>query len=69
MPNGSSSQVIREYVLEGRVVTMGPQGVLPNGAIYVEGGVIRHVLPAADPSPAGSEDAPHIRTGDSDSQR
>ncbi len=22
------------YVLEGRVITMGPQGVLPRGAVY-----------------------------------
>ncbi len=52
------------YALEGRAVTMGPQGTLPNGAIYIEDGVIRAVQPAAAPAPVGFENVPHIRTGD-----
>lgn len=52
------------YVLEGRVVTMGPQGVLPDGAIYIQGGVITAVQPAGDPAPAGFAGATRIRTGD-----
>jgi cytosine/adenosine deaminase-related metal-dependent hydrolase len=53
------------YVLEGRVVTMGPQGVLPAGAIYIRGGVIEAVQPVGEPPPAGFAAAPRIRTGDS----
>lgn len=55
------------YVLEGRLVTMagGPGDVIPDGAIYVDAGVIQAVRPTADPAPDGFEDAPRIRTGDS----
>ncbi len=41
----------RCYVLEGRVVTMGPEGVLERGAIYVDDGVIEAVQSAGDPVP------------------
>jgi 5-methylthioadenosine/S-adenosylhomocysteine deaminase len=53
-----------KYILEGRVVTMGSQGTIPDGAIYVDGGEIKHVLPADTPVPSGFENASHIRTGD-----
>jgi 5-methylthioadenosine/S-adenosylhomocysteine deaminase len=53
-----------KYVLLGRVVTMGPQGVLPRGAIYVDLNRIQAVLRAVDPPPPGFEDAPRINTGD-----
>jgi cytosine/adenosine deaminase-related metal-dependent hydrolase len=52
------------YALEGRVVTLGPQGTLSNGAIYIEDGVIRAVQLASEPAPTGFESAVHIRTGD-----
>jgi len=52
------------YALEGRVVTLGAQGILPDGAIYIEDGVIRAVQGASQPPPAGFENAAHIRTGD-----
>lgn len=54
-----------KYVLEGRVVTMGPQGVLPKGAIYIDAGEIKDVQEASQPPPSGFHDAPRIRTGDS----
>jgi 5-methylthioadenosine/S-adenosylhomocysteine deaminase len=53
-----------KYVLQGRLVTMGPQGVVPEGAIYIDAGTIKAVLPASQDPPAGFEDAPRIRTGD-----
>ena len=53
-----------KYVLEGRVVTMGTPELVPQGAIYVEAGEIKAVQPAAQPAPAGFEEAPRIRTGD-----
>jgi len=53
------------YVLEGRVVTMASPGVISDGAIYVDGGVIEAVQHAADPIlHAKYEGAPRIRTGD-----
>ena len=52
------------YALEGRVVTLGPQGILPNGAIFIEDGMIRAVQPGLAPAPAGFENAVRIRTGD-----
>jgi imidazolonepropionase-like amidohydrolase len=60
-----TSQPTDRYVLEGRLVTMGPDGVIDDGAVYVDGGVIEAVLPAEAPIPdqkyAG---AARIRTGD-----
>ncbi|MGW8250491.1 MAG: amidohydrolase family protein, partial [Anaerolineales bacterium] len=65
MANGSGKPPIGEkFVLEGRVVTMASQGTIPDGAIYIDGGVIRHVLPANAPAPAGFQGASRIRTGD-----
>jgi len=52
------------YILEGRIVTLGPQGTLSNGAVLIEDGVIRAVQPASAPAPAGFENAVRIRTGD-----
>lgn len=57
--------LIDPYVLEGRLVTMGHQGVLPKGAVYIHGGVIQGVQPAAQPPPAGFASAPRVRTGGS----
>ncbi|HZD11825.1 MAG TPA: amidohydrolase family protein, partial [Candidatus Binatia bacterium] len=54
-----------QYILEGRLVTMGPEGVLPDGAIYVDGGEIIAVQPVEQPAPPGFEDALRVRTGDS----
>ena len=53
-----------KYVLEGKVVTMGPQGVVPRGAIYIDAGEIKAVQGARKTPPPGFEDAPRIRTGD-----
>ncbi len=50
------------YALEGRVVTMGPQGVLPRGAVFICAGRIEAVQPAHLPPPPGYEDAPRLRT-------
>ncbi len=52
------------YVLEGRIVTLGPQGILAEGAIFIEDGVIRAVQPASAAAPAGFEQAARVRTGD-----
>jgi cytosine/adenosine deaminase-related metal-dependent hydrolase len=52
------------YALEGRVVTLGPQGILPDGVIFIEDSLIRAVQPAAAPPPPGFEAATRIRTGD-----
>ncbi|MEM7537048.1 MAG: amidohydrolase family protein [Chloroflexota bacterium] len=52
------------YVLEGRVVTMGTQGVLDDGTIFVEDGVIRGVQSVDEPVLSGFESAQRIRTGD-----
>ena len=51
------------YVLEGRVVTMGPRGVIPKGRIYLEGRLIKAVGSATDPVPPGFETAPRVGTG------
>ncbi len=61
----ASTSPIDRYVLEGRFVTMGPAGVIDDGAIFVDGGVIEAVQPAEDPIPDRKYDgATHIRTGD-----
>jgi len=52
------------YVLEGHIVTMGPQGVIDDGAIYIKNGIIEAVKPANESPPAGFENAEHVRTGD-----
>lgn len=54
-----------KYVLEGRLITMGPAGVLPDGAIFIDEGEIRAVQATDQAAPAGFEDAPRVRTGDS----
>lgn len=53
-----------KYVLEGKLVTMGPQGVVPRGAIYIDAGEIKAVQGSRKAPPPGFEDAPRIRTGD-----
>ena len=53
-----------KYVLEGKVVTMGPQGVVPRGAIYIDAGEIIAVQSTRKTPPPGFEDADRIRTGD-----
>ena len=58
------SQPYSKYILEGRIVTMGPGGILEDGAIYVDEGIIIDVLDEDADPPAGFDDAPHIRTGD-----
>ena len=58
------SEPYSKYILEGRIVTMGPQGNYEDGAIYVHDGVIIDVLDEDADPPEGFEDAPHIRTGD-----
>ena len=52
------------YVLEGKLVTMGPQGVVNRGAIYIDAGEIIAVQGSRKTPPPGFEDAPRIRTGD-----
>jgi cytosine/adenosine deaminase-related metal-dependent hydrolase len=52
------------YVLEGRVVTMGEQGVIPKGAIYIDNGEIKAVQDVEETAPDGFEGAPRVRTGD-----
>ena len=55
------------YVLEGRVVTMGPRGVIPNGRIYLEGRVIKAVGAVGEALPADLAplfaNAPKVATG------
>ena len=51
------------YVLEGRVVTMGPRGVIDEGAVYVRAGLIEGVMDEDEPPPAGFEGAARIKTG------
>lgn len=53
-----------KYVLEGRIVTMGPQGVVPRGAVYIDAGEIKAVQGARKAPPPGFDDAPRVRTGD-----
>lgn len=64
MPEDHIDPRADRYVLEGRVVTIGPQGVLPDGAIYIEGGRIRAVQDAGQPAPPGFAGAARVRTGD-----
>ena len=54
---------IARYALEGRVITMDGSSVLDRGAVYIHGGQILAVLPAAAPPPAGFEAAPLLHTG------
>ncbi|MGH8834823.1 MAG: amidohydrolase family protein [Actinomycetes bacterium] len=51
------------YVLDGRVVTMGPRGVISDGRIYLRGRNIEAVGSSADPVPAGFGGAPRVATG------
>jgi cytosine/adenosine deaminase-related metal-dependent hydrolase len=53
------------YILEGRIITMGPAGVLPAGAVYVNGNTIEAVQDASLPRIPGFENAARIRTGGS----
>jgi 5-methylthioadenosine/S-adenosylhomocysteine deaminase len=63
MPNSLDNPAnISPYILEGRVVTMGPQGVLPRGAVYIHAGRIEAVQPAHLPPPCGYAAAPRLRT-------
>ncbi len=65
MANGDPDPPIGpKYVLEGRIVTMGPDGVIDDGAIYIEGGEIKHVLPRSAPTPEDFKKVKRIRTGD-----
>lgn len=65
MPNNTALLPIGpKYVLQGRVVTMGPQGIIPRGAIYIDSGDIVAVERTVDPPPEGFENAPRINTGD-----
>ena len=41
MSNGNNPPIGSKYILEGRLVTMGPQGVIPDGALYIEDGEIK----------------------------
>jgi cytosine/adenosine deaminase-related metal-dependent hydrolase/C-terminal processing protease CtpA/Prc len=53
------------YVLDGRVVTMnGRFDVLDAGRVYVDGTTIAAVQDAAAPPPAGWDEVPVVRTGD-----
>ena len=51
------------WVLEGRITTMGPAGVIGDGRIYIQGRVISAVGSAADPAPPEFSGAPHVATG------
>jgi imidazolonepropionase-like amidohydrolase len=51
------------YVLSGRVVTMGPRGVIDDGRIYLQGRVIKAVGKSTDPVPQGFAGAPRVATG------
>ena len=64
MSNGNNPPIGSKYILEGRLVTMGPQGVIPDGALYIEDGEIKHVLPTSAPAPAEFKGVKRIRTGD-----
>jgi len=66
MPDDSVNLPVNlKYVLKGRVVTMGPLGVLSRGAIYIDSGIIRAVQRSSEPPPEGFQDALRISTGDS----
>ena len=59
MPNGPIDPLSGpKYVLEGRLVTMagGPNDVIPDGAIYIDAGVIQAVQADGQPVPAGFAD-------------
>ncbi len=55
------------YVLRGRVVTMAsapsPNGVIDDGAVYIQGDTIADVAPASAPRPPGFSNAATVRTG------
>jgi imidazolonepropionase-like amidohydrolase len=51
------------YILAGRVATMGPRGVIPDGRIYLQGRLIKAVGSATDPIPQGFTGAPQVATG------
>jgi cytosine/adenosine deaminase-related metal-dependent hydrolase len=51
------------YVLDGRVVTMGPRGVIADGHVHIRGRTIEAVTAGSEPPPAGFAAAPHVRTG------
>ena len=57
--------MVERYILEGRVVTMDDRSTVHDtGRVYVDGAAIAAVRPAAKPAPAGWDDAPVVRTGD-----
>lgn len=65
MANGPIDPMIGpKYVLEGKVVTMGPQGVVPRGAIYIDAGVIKAVQSSMETPPDDFEGVMRIQTGD-----
>ncbi|HSM59555.1 MAG TPA: amidohydrolase family protein, partial [Longimicrobiales bacterium] len=51
------------FVLEGRVVTMGPRGVITDGAVYVRAGTIEAVEARAAPGPPGFDGARRVKSG------
>lgn len=65
MSDAANLPIGPRYALLGRLVTMGPRGVIPAGAVYVDTGVIVAVQSAGDLPPPGFEQAPRIRTGGS----
>ena len=52
------------YALEGRVVTMGPAGVIEDGAVYVRGNRIVAVKRQGEPAPSGMGAVERVRSGD-----
>ncbi|MFW6096828.1 MAG: amidohydrolase family protein [Chloroflexota bacterium] len=65
MSNPINALFNSKYILEGRLITMGPAGVIRDGAIYIDGGEIKAVQPTDQPAPDAFRDAPRVRTGDS----
>lgn len=60
-----AAEPISTYALNGRIVTMGPDGVIDDGTIYVHQGMIEAVRPArVQPPDTKYADAPLISTGD-----
>ncbi len=53
-----------KYILEGRLVTMGPAGVIEDGAIYIDKGTITAVQGTDETVVAGFANVPRVRTGD-----
>ncbi len=52
------------WVLDGRIVTMDEDAaVVPDGRVYIDGGLISAVQDAALPAPDGFEQAPVVATG------